>query len=176
VAHGCQKKALGFVGRLGCLFGLCSPGVEPGIFTGYSRLIKLVLTEFSTYKEKRFSILVDGKSFERDCFLLTFANSSQFGNNAVIAPFANVQDNIIDISMIRRFPATAAPLLIYRMMTNSINRSSYFESMKGKEIVLLNKEELLGHIDGEPVKFTGDLTIKMNPLSLKVVVPKKIVS
>ena len=139
---------------------------------GYSTYVILVLTEFSSYKEKRFSILVDGNLFERDCFLLTFANSSQFGNNAVIAPFANIKDGIIDITIMSRFPALSAPSLIYRLMNNSIQGSRFFESMRGKEIIVENNSSMLGHIDGEPVIFNSDLKIKINPLSIKVIVPE----
>jgi hypothetical protein len=39
------------------------------------------------------------KRYRLSCFLLTFANSSQFGNNAVIAPLADIKDGILDISM-----------------------------------------------------------------------------
>ncbi len=139
---------------------------------GYSTYVILVLTEFSSYKEKRFSILVDGQLFKKDCFLLTFANSSQFGNNAVIAPFANIKDGIIDITIMSRFPALSAPSLIYRLMNNSIQGSRFFESMRGKEIIVENNSSMLGHIDGEPVIFNTDLKIKINPLSIKVIVPE----
>jgi diacylglycerol kinase (ATP) len=137
---------------------------------GYSTYVKLVLAEFSTYEEKRFSILVDGTEYERDCFLLTFANSSQFGNNAVIAPFADVRDGIIEISIMKRFPAIVAPSLIYRLMKNTIHHSRYFESMRGKTIRVKNNNQLQGHIDGEPVMFTSDLAINIHPLSINVIV------
>jgi len=138
---------------------------------GYSTYVKLVLTEFSTYKDQRFSIIVDGKSYEKDCFLLTFANSSQFGNNAMIAPNADVKDGIIDISMIRKFPAYMAPSLIYRLMNNSINHSKYFDSLRGEKIMIKNSSCIKGHIDGEPVEFNSDIQISVNRLSLKVIIP-----
>lgn len=140
---------------------------------GYSTYVKLVLTEFRSYREKRFSIVVDGKSYEKDCFLLTFANSSQFGNNAVIAPFADVKDGLIEISMLSRFPVMAAPSLIYKLMNNSIHRSGYFNALRGRQILVKNNEILNAHIDGEPVQFNSDLSIKIHALSLKVVVRRK---
>lgn len=138
---------------------------------GYSTYVKLVLTEFASYKEKRFVIIVDGKTYEKDCFLLTIANSSQFGNNAVIAPFADVKDGIIDISMMQRFPFYMAPSLIYRLMHNTIHLSRFFELLKGKEITVKNNIELQGHIDGEPVLFNSDLNIRIFRNSMKVIVP-----
>ena len=89
----------------------------------------------------------------------------------MIAPFADVRDGILDVSIMKRFPFYMAPGLIYRLMNNIIHRSHYFESMTGKNIILKNNSILQGHIDGEPVNFEGDLHIKIIPLSLRVIVP-----
>lgn len=139
---------------------------------GYSTYIKLVLTEFARFPAKKFSILVDGKIYEEDCFLLTFSNSSQFGNNFVIAPFASVRDGFLDISTMKKFPAYIAPAMIYRMITNSLKDSKYYHGFQGKKVVVKNNAVLEGHIDGEPVIFNNDLEIKIIPLSLKVIVPQ----
>jgi len=140
---------------------------------GYATYIKLVLTEFYKYKPKVFEFSVDGKNNVKECFLLTIANSSQFGNNAVIAPWADVQDGILDVSMIGKFSLLAAPHLIYRLMNNAIQKSKYFGSLRGKEIVVKNNSSLYGHIDGEPVTFAGSLFVKIMPKSLNIIVPDK---
>jgi diacylglycerol kinase (ATP) len=140
---------------------------------GYSTYVKLVLTEFSSYKTHDFHIVADGNAFDKSCFLLTFANSSQFGNNAVIAPFADVKDGWLDISMMKSFPVLAAPHLIYRLMNNNIHMSKYFEKMRGKNVVVSTGEKTItGHIDGEPVIFEDEVKINVHPLSLNVVVPE----
>ncbi len=138
---------------------------------GYSTYVKLVLTEFYKYKPKTFEITIDGKKISTECFLLTFANSSQFGNNAVIAPFANAKDGILDVSMMKKFPFYVAPHLIYRLMNNIIHRSRFFNGEKGKKIHVKNPGIMQGHIDGEPVTFHGDLNIEIVPASLSVVIP-----
>ncbi len=140
---------------------------------GYSTYVKLVLTEFLKYPTNEFTIIADGKTITKNCFLLTFANSSQFGNNAVIAPFADVKDGIIEISMMDKFKMYHAPHLIYRLMHNSIHHSKYFTGHKAREIIVMNKKTLAGHIDGEPVLFEEDLHIHIHPLSLNVAHPKK---
>jgi diacylglycerol kinase (ATP) len=138
---------------------------------GYATYAKLVLTEFYKYNPATYSLAVDGKEFTKECFLLTFANSSQFGNNAVIAPDADVKDGIIDISMIKKFPFILAPHLIYRLMNNNIHKSRFFEMMQGRDIKVRNQRILQGHIDGEPVTFKGDINVKIVPMSLNVIVP-----
>ncbi|MBK9412994.1 MAG: diacylglycerol kinase family lipid kinase [Bacteroidetes bacterium] len=139
---------------------------------GYSTYVKLVLAEFSKYKPVYFKIFADKKEYHLNCFLLTFANSSQFGNNAVIAPFADVKDGIIDISMLQKFPAYVAPHLVYRMMNNSIHNSRFFDRLNAKEILVRNETIVKGHIDGEPVELEGDIEIKVKPLSLNIVTSK----
>ncbi len=139
---------------------------------GYSTYVKLVLSEFYKYKPLTHEITVDGTTITQECFLLTFANSSQFGNNAVIAPFASVHDGIIDVSLMRNFSFIHAPALIYKLMNNSIQNSKFFSRMSGKNIVLKNNAVLKGHIDGEPVTFNSDLHVKILPKSLNVIVPQ----
>ena len=155
---------VGFDGHVAHLFANSSK-------RGYSTYAKLVLTEFYKYKPCIYEMDVDGKTISKECFLLTFANSSQFGNDAVIAPFASVQDGIVDISMIRQFSFAAVPGLIWRLMHNTIHKSKYFSMMRGKYIVLKNNSVLKGHIDGEPVTFNTDLHIKIIPKSLDIIVP-----
>ena len=138
---------------------------------GYATYVKLVLTEFYKYKPRNFQLTVDGKEFSKECFLLTFANSSQFGNNAVIAPFADVTDGLIEVSMMGKFPVLSAPHLIYRLMNNTIHRSRYFEMARGKNLLLKNSGALQGHIDGEPVTFQDDLHVQIVPGSISVIIP-----
>ena len=139
---------------------------------GYGTYVKLVLTEFYKYKPRLFSMKVDGKELIKECFLLTFANSSQFGNNAVIAPFADVRDGILDVSMMKKFPAIVAPHLIYRLMNNIIHQSRFFDRATAKSVIVQSEGDMQGHIDGEPVTFSGNLNIQVVPASLSVIVPK----
>jgi YegS/Rv2252/BmrU family lipid kinase len=155
---------VGFDGHIAHLFARAKK-------RGFVTYIKLVLKEFATYKDRRFDFLVDGVLYQKECFILTFANCSQFGNDAVIAPSANLTDGIIDVSIIRRFPVSSAPLLLYQLMRKSIDHSKYFQSLRGKEILLKNNEKLNGHIDGESVIFESDLKISILPQSIKVIVP-----
>jgi len=139
---------------------------------GYSTYVKLVLKEFYRYPSHQYNMVIDGKKTEVNSFLFTFANSSQFGNNAVIAPHADIKDGIIDMSIVKKFPALMAPHLIYRMMNNILHNSRYFTGMRGKYILIENQTTLKGHIDGEPVSFKGDINVRINPLSLNVLIAK----
>ena len=137
---------------------------------GFATYAKLVVKEFYHYCSANYELMIDGLPIRQECFLLTFANSSQFGNNARIAPFANVQDGIMDVTIMKPFSLLDAPSLAYRLMNKSIHRSKFFSGMRGKNLVLKNNKELKAHIDGEPVTYFNDLHIQILPSSLNVLV------
>ncbi|REJ83523.1 MAG: diacylglycerol kinase family lipid kinase [Bacteroidetes bacterium] len=138
---------------------------------GYYTYVKLVLGEFYKYNPKDYLLQIDGEKHLLEAFLLTVANGSQFGNNAVIAPFADPGDGIIDVSVMKKFPLISAPSLIYRMMKNTLYKSKYFESFRAKEILVYNNIELKCHIDGESCVFNSDIHVKMQASSIRMLVP-----
>lgn len=138
---------------------------------GYSTYVKLVLSEFAKYPPQKIAMTIDGKPFLVEAFLMTFANSSQFGNNAVIAPFADITDGKLDVSVMKPFPWFVAPSLIYRLTHNTLHQSKYYIHQIGREIHVSNNGNLKAHIDGEPVEMNGDFNVHIVPQSLKIVLP-----
>lgn len=140
---------------------------------GYSTYVKLILSEFYNYPSKEYRFTLDDKNMERKSFLLTFANSSQFGNNAVIAPFADETDGLLEVTSMKSFPAIAAPHLIWRMMHNSLHKSKFYEGFRAKKIVVENPGIMKAHIDGEPVEFSSKIKVEIVPSSLLVIAPER---
>lgn len=108
------------------------------------------------------------KIISEDLFVFTIANTRQFGNNAFIAPDAVPNDGMLDIIMIKPFPKILFPIFIYRLFTNRLNKSRYFTHIKTDKEVTISTDETRFHIDGEPVTFCGDVTIRIKSNALKV--------
>ncbi len=138
---------------------------------GFVSYVKLVINEFRKYKAQKYHLTIDGNQYEKNAFLISFANSSQFGNNANISPKAKIDDGLIDICFLKKFPVVAAPCLGFRLFNKTIDKSKYIEIIQGKEIKITYPQPLIAHIDGEPVEFQNELNIKINPLSLKIIIP-----
>lgn len=134
--------------------------------------IKIVLKEFNKYKSKNYDLLIDDTPVKTDAFLLSVANSSQWGLNAHIAPQASINDGMLDISILSKFPLSDSIPLSVRLFNKTIDKSKYIKTYTGKEIILKNNEPLTAHIDGDPIEFNSDIHIKVNPDSLHVIVPK----
>lgn len=133
--------------------------------------VHLITKEFPNYKSDNYTLIIDGFLITTSAFLISFANSSQYGNNVQIAPNAMVDDGYIDVCIIKDFPKYTAPALLLSLFDTTIDRSKFDIIKKAKSIIIEHPETLLGHIDGEPVNFGKRVEITINPLSLNVVTP-----
>ena len=99
------------------------------------------------------------------------ANGSQYGNNAYIAPQANLDDGFFDISVMKPFKTHQMPAIGLEMFLKKYNNSRYVDALKGSDVVIKRAEAGVFNIDGEPVMMDKDIHIKILPESLKVIVP-----
>lgn len=137
---------------------------------GLGGYVKTAVKEISNYQSQHYVLEIDGKRIERDAFMISIANSSQFGNNAHIAPFASLKDGLLDVCITKPFPLYQFPVLGYRMFSKSTHRSKYVEIIKGKEIRILREGNGAIHLDGEPYDMGSELQINIKSLSLSVLV------
>ena len=103
--------------------------------------------------------------------MLTLANGSQFGNNAMIAPKADVADGIMDICSLKKFPFLFAPSLIYLLMKNRIDQSRFYSMFRAKEISIRSGKNIVAHLDGEVTEFATMVKAVVKPKELKIITP-----
>lgn len=137
---------------------------------GFITYIKSSIQEVTKYKPQHYHLEIDGKTYERDAFMLSFANSSQYGNNAHISPKASVQDGLLDVCVIKMFPLWRFFEMGIRMLNKTADKTKYVEIIRGKNIVVKRNGPGPVHLDGEPKIINGDITIEVVPHSLKIIV------
>lgn len=137
---------------------------------GFISYIKSSLQEIATYDEQDYHLEIDGKVYNRKAFMLSIANSSQYGNNAHISPGASVQDGLLDVCLIRKFPLWRFPEMGIRMLTKTSEGTNYVEIIRGKQINVTRQTEGPIHLDGEPQVMGTAIHINIVPNSLKVIV------
>jgi len=138
---------------------------------GFISYAQIAMNEFFKYKPQSYQFSIDGKEFEREAFLISFANSSQFGNNAFIAPKASITDGLIDVCILKPFPVVATAVVFERVMAKSINNSKFMEIIQGKKITIKNPAKIY-HLDGDPRESINDLEIEICSGILKLIVPE----
>lgn len=130
--------------------------------------LKAVLSEISTYKPKRYTLYIDGEAFEREAFMISVANSPQYGNNAYVAPQASVTDGILDVCIIHKFPLYTLPMMVFHLFNQTADQSEYVEIIPGKQIRIERETADAVHVDGEPKEMGKLLEIVVNPGTLRV--------
>jgi diacylglycerol kinase (ATP) len=141
---------------------------------GFKTYVKIILREFSTYKAKTYSIIIDGKEIKREAFLITIANAGQYGNDFYIAPEASLKDGILQVVILKPFSLLQGIGLALKAFRKKAHLSRLVETLAGKEIRILREAEESVHYDGEPQHMKAELIYKIYPSSLNVVVGKEI--
>ncbi len=137
---------------------------------GFANYLKATVSEFRRYQPKRYEISMNGTTIMRDAFLITFANASQYGNNAHIAPKADITDGKLEIAIMRSFPLITAPGIGARLFLKNIDKSVYLETYQCKRIIVKRKSPGVIHYDGEPEEMDEVLNVKVIPDGLNVFV------
>lgn len=133
---------------------------------GYMRSVLNVL---SNYKPCKYKLIIDDVVYEREAFMISVANSPQYGNNAYIAPNASVNDGILDVCIVHKFPMYILPMMIYHLFSKTADQSDYVEIIPGKNILIEREGDGPVHVDGEPFQMKGPLHISIKPSSLKII-------
>jgi diacylglycerol kinase (ATP) len=137
---------------------------------GFFSYIESSIREVAKYKSQMYHLEIDGSEYHREAFMLSFANSSQYGNNAHISPHASVQDGLLDVCVIKRFPLWRFFEMGIRMITKTTDKTKYVEIIRGQHISVKRKNPGPVHLDGEPQISGTDVEIVLIPNSLKVIV------
>jgi len=136
---------------------------------GFWAYVSTTIVNFFRLRPFNVTVSIGGEVIHTgDLFVLTVANTRQFGNNAFISPDALPNDGMMDIVMIRPFPKMMAPFFIYRLFTKKLNKSKFVRNVRTAKDITINTDETRFHIDGEPVTFSGDVILKIRRDALKV--------
>ncbi|NQX32848.1 diacylglycerol kinase family lipid kinase [Pedobacter boryungensis] len=136
---------------------------------GLKGYIEMGLKEMINYKPQNYQIEIDGKSYTRDAFVISIANSSQYGNNVYISPKSSLTDGLLDVCIVKPFPLYKITLLAYQMIKATTDRSRLVEIIRGKNIKITRVKEDSIHLDGEPYFMGENLEIEVIPAALKII-------
>ncbi len=161
----CNLAGVGFDAHVGGLFAESTT-------RGFQTYIKITLNEYKKYKPKLYKIRTSNSQQQSvDAFMICVCNGPQFGNNAFIAPEAKLDDGIFDITIVKPFSFWKTPAIAVTLFSKSSKNHSFLERLKSNEFTIIRDNEDMVNIDGEPIKLGKELNFKMNPKSLKVLIP-----
>ncbi|HEU5290334.1 MAG TPA: YegS/Rv2252/BmrU family lipid kinase [Cyclobacteriaceae bacterium] len=158
-------SGIGFDGHVANLFSVS----QRRGFWGYS---KLVLKEYLSYPEFEASLhLNEDPGSSQKSFMIAIANSSQYGNNAKVAPIASVMDQALQLAIIKKVPAQRGFHFGYQMFTGNLKTGVDYKCLSFRKGTIHVPTPTAYHIDGEPFGHSTSFKIELLPRSLHLVIP-----
>ncbi len=157
-----------FVGTAGIGFdGLISHKFAQSKKRGFWTYVKTTVREYFKFKPFKISLTIDNKVISQEVMFVTFANSRQFGNNAIISPLSKSNDGIIEICVMKKHNMFKYLWLGILLFTRKVHKSSLVKYYPIQS-AFVEAECQYTHIDGEPIQVQGKNKVEVYPNSLKV--------
>ncbi|QCR21790.1 diacylglycerol kinase family protein [Pontibacter sp. SGAir0037] len=138
---------------------------------GLKTYVELVLKEVLNYKHLPVTATINGNTLVTNCYVMAFANAAQYGNNAYIAPMADIRDGLLDVCLVRELDFLKAIHLSYCMLTRQIANADSAEYFKTDGVLVETDHQIMYHADGDFIGKASRFKVEMFPKSLKVISP-----
>lgn len=125
---------------------------------------------YRTFRSSTFSVESATDKQSLDVYILAVANSSQYGNNVYIAPDASITDGKLDLVVISNPTFVAFFVIVWRMLRKKIYSSPRVTSICSESFILKSDDGGHYHVDGEVFPRGPEMTVKVCPKSLNIVV------
>lgn len=140
---------------------------------GLKTYIQEIIKGYFSYKPQTYRLLGEGVDLKLEAFVVTIANANQWGNNAIIAPQASIQDGMLDICVLSPFPLIAAPHLALKLFTKTMDKGLFMHTVRTRQVVLHREAPGVFHFDGEPCDESQDIMIEVKHDGLKLLVARR---
>ena len=140
---------------------------------GFWSYLKISIKAYSSYKEHEYQINANNDDIENiKAWMICFANSNQFGNNAIISPKAKINDGLIDVCIVNKIPFWAIPFSMFLVFTGLVEKSRYHKLFRAKTVNIKTTKKQMVNIDGEAIPMDSEIELNMLPSSINIISPK----
>ena len=159
---------VGFDAHIAAAFA-ASPGRR-----GFLRYAAVVLTELRWYQCGRYALATEAAAGAvqvrevSERFLIAFANGRQWGNGAIIAPSARIDDGRLDVVAIAARSPWAVARAVPNLFAGTIDRVRGVDIRQAVSAVVEGAGRLDCHVDGEPFTSGARVAVRVVPGALRV--------
>ena len=141
---------------------------------GFSRYLEMTVRELMAYEPDRLTITTPSSSVTASTLLVAIANGRQYGNGAVIAPYARLDDGKLDVVIVtHRSPLRALLEMPLVFMGRAANVRGV--TMEAAQSVQINSPHpVVYHLDGEPIAGAHEIHARARPRALRIKVPARV--
>ena len=169
------------VGELGgrLFVNLAGVGLAASVAHLFSRLagrglrsyVQATLSEVLSYEPRTYAVEMEGATIEQRALTLEIANGRQYGNGALVAPRARLDDGRLDVVMVEPMGLLRLAWGARRLFGGTLDRDPRVRTCTATSVTISSEEAMPYHVDGEPLSGATTLTATVHPAALTVRVP-----
>jgi len=137
---------------------------------GLMRYASIAARALMTYAPATYTIRTDNDAVcpPVRAVLVTVANSPEFGNGAVIAPGARVDDGLLDLVVMEERSRLNTIVQLPRLFQGTVDRMKGCSIRRIGRATIESDRPMIYHVDGEPVSGGTSLRVRVHPGALYV--------
>lgn len=135
---------------------------------GKMQYVRSALVEYLNFAPDHYALEIDGEILTEEALQISVCNTSQYGNNAYIAPRASLTDGLLDVTVIRSGSTLDQAIAGIGLLSGEIDKKRIIDTFKAREIKIIRLKEGPAQLDGEPLALGRKVAIHCQPACLKV--------
>jgi diacylglycerol kinase (ATP) len=125
---------------------------------GFRRYLEVAARELFTYMPDDHTIVADHQVIRSRAMIVALANARQYGNGALIAPRARIDDGKLDVVVIDHRPVWQTLVQVPKLFNGRINTIAGVSTATAAVVEVTSMRQAIYHVDGEP--FVGGVVLK----------------
>jgi diacylglycerol kinase (ATP) len=134
---------------------------------GFTTYVRLALQEILRYTPAACTV---GETRLDRAMIVAIANTGQFGNGAVIAPDARIDDGRLNLVMLDERSRLETMLALPRLYLGGLYRVRGVTTKQVERVVIESRLPIRFHADGEPMEGSTRIDVRVLPAALRVAV------
>lgn len=135
---------------------------------GFRRYLEIAAAEIFARRPLEYEITVDGQVRRSHVLLVAIANGRQYGNGALIAPSARIDDGLLDVVVVDDRSPWAVIRHIPKLFRGRLADVPGVTMTPATLVCITGPPPLVYHVDGEPYEGGSSLSARIRPAALKV--------
>jgi YegS/Rv2252/BmrU family lipid kinase len=135
---------------------------------GFRRYLEIASNEIFARAKHEYAITVDGELRRSHVLLVAIANGRQYGNGALIAPTARIDDGKLDVVVVDDRSPWAVIRHAPKLFRGRLADVPGVTMSTATRIEITANEPLIYHVDGEPCMGGSVISASIRPAALRV--------
>jgi YegS/Rv2252/BmrU family lipid kinase len=137
---------------------------------GFAGYVRIGVRALFSYTPASYTITTAEGGFTVRAVLVVVANGRQYGNGAIIAPEARLDDGQLDLVVVEERSRFTTLCQTPRLFNGTMARVPGCSIRRTREVIIESDNPMIFHVDGEPRQGRSTLVARIHPGALRICV------